>query len=211
MNRQQTNGFDADSEGSDCELVPNMNNTNQGQSSNDGNSKLPNVIFIEKFNCFCIFLASDCNGNPCSTSNIETVQSTSSNIPDTCHVKSPTTPIKQNMTLKRPRKQDSTKFNRSNRESKNCGIFYFKHSDTEPETGSGNNNGNDSSQDASEIYSEDDQWFYSNGQDQNGNSSAEIEGNLGDLSMAVNYDESIFIDTVESPAAQREVCYHKSI
>lgn len=140
-----------------------------------------------------------------STPNVETMmQPNPSNSP----MKSsslPTTPIKQNSALKRSRKPDSTKFNRSNREAKNCATFYFKHSDTEPETGSGNNNGNDwSSQDASEINSED-EWFYSNGQDQNGNGLIGDESNLQEISMQVNYNESVFVDTVDSPATQKEV------
>jgi hypothetical protein len=39
--------------------------------------------------------------------------------------------------VKRPKKVDISKFNKSNRKSKNCAIFYFKHMDTDTEN---NNN-----------------------------------------------------------------------
>lgn len=35
---------------------------------------------------------------------------------------------------KRTRQPDASKFNRSNRKSKNCATFYFKHSDTDGDT-----------------------------------------------------------------------------
>lgn len=113
----------------------------------------------------------------------------------------PSTPSKQSVVLKRPRKGDIIKFNRSNRKSKNCGEFYFKHSDTEPETGNTNmNNGNDwSSQDAnSEIYSEDDQWVYSNGNEINGNNelSEEVEG-LADASIQVHFNATVSEDAID--------------
>lgn len=131
----------------------------------------------------------------------------------------PPTPIKQMAGVKRQRKVDATKFNRSNRESKNCGTFYFKHSDTEPENGSTKNHGNDwSSQATSELCSEEDEWEYSKGSDVNGNPS---NGNddvldnehLDDLSIHVNANDSILFDTVDSPFAHKQVCYqfHHSI
>lgn len=131
----------------------------------------------------------------------------------------PPTPSKQVAGVKRQRKFDATKFNRSNRESKNCGTFYFKHSDTEPENGSSKNNGNDwSSQDAtSEMCSDEEEWEYSKGSDVNGNAS---NGNgdavdndqqpqqLEDLSIQVNVnDDSILIDTVDSPSAEKQVSF----
>lgn len=131
----------------------------------------------------------------------------------------PPTPSKQLAGVKRQRKVDATKFNRSNRESKNCGTFYFKHSDTEPENGSSKNNGNDwSSQDAtSEMCSDEEEWEYSKGSDVNGNAS---NGNgdagdndqqpqqLEDLSIQVNVnDDSILIDTVDSPSAEKQVSF----
>lgn len=123
----------------------------------------------------------------------------------------PPTPSKQIAGVKRQRKVDATKFNRSNRESKNCGTFYFKHSDTEPENGSSKTNGNDwSSQDATSELCSEGEWEYSKGSDVNGNSS---NGNddtvdnehLADLSIQVNANESILFDTVDSPFANKQV------
>lgn len=63
--------------------------------------------------------------------------------------------------VKRPKKIDISKFNRSNRKSKNCAIFYFKHSDTDGEP-----RGLSSSQ-GSEAFksegpsSEEDEWIFS--------------------------------------------------
>lgn len=121
-------------------------------------------------------------------------------------------PSKQVAGMKRPRKIDATKFNRSNRESKNCGTFYFKHSDTEPESGSLKNNGNDwSSQGAtSELCSEEDEWEYSKYNDINGNASNGNEvtidnDNLAEASMQVNANESVLLDTVDSPFANKQV------
>lgn len=124
----------------------------------------------------------------------------------------PPTPSKQMAGVKRQRKVDATKFNRSNRESKNCGTFYFKHSDTEPETSSIKHNGNDwSSQDAtSELCSEEEEWEYSKGSDVNGNTSNSHEDaldnhNSADLSMQVNVNDTALIDTVDSPFAHKQV------
>lgn len=41
--------------------------------------------------------------------------------------------VELNTVKKRPRKQDASKFNRSNRKSKNCAIYYFRHPDTDNE------------------------------------------------------------------------------
>lgn len=127
-------------------------------------------------------------------------------------------PNKQVAGVKRPRKGDATKFNRSNRESKNCGTFYFKHSDTEPESGSLKNNGNDwSSQGAtSEICSEEEEWEYSKYDDINGNASNENgntvdNDNLADVSIQVNVNESALLDTVDGSFANKQVCFDKWI
>lgn len=122
----------------------------------------------------------------------------------------PPTPSKQMAGVKRQRKVDATKFNRSNRESKNCGTFYFKHSDTEPETGSIKQN-DWSSQDAtSEVCSDEEEWEYSKGSDVNGNTSNSHEDtvdneHLADLSMQVNVNEKVLLDTVDSPFTDRQV------
>lgn len=125
----------------------------------------------------------------------------------------PPTPSKQMAGVKRQRKVDATKFNRSNRESKNCGTFYFKHSDTEPETGSIKHNSNDwSSQDATSELCSEEEWEYSKGSDVNGNRSNGHEDtldneNLADTSIQVNVNDSILIDTVDSPFANKQVKY----
>lgn len=114
--------------------------------------------------------------------------------------------MKQQTALKRPRKSDSSKFNRSNRKSKNCAIFYFKHLDTDPET---QQESGWTSQDAnSELCSEDDQWFFTNGNEANSTNElneTEIRNesqrnlDLTQLSMKVNCDGNISIDAVDSP------------
>lgn len=109
--------------------------------------------------------------------------------------------------MRRPRKNNTMKFNQSNRESNNLGVFYFKHSDTEPETGNGApNNANDwSSQDAnSEILSEDDQWVYSNGDDINGNAELnETDDTNGNVTQI--YVDGTTIDTVDCPPRMSQV------
>lgn len=129
----------------------------------------------------------------------------------------PATPCKQTAGVKRQRKVDATKFNHSNRESKNCGTFYFKHSDTEPETGGMQNNCNDcSSQDAnSEVYSED-EWVYKNGNDVNGNASTNSgsiidENNTTAMSMQVNIHDSLMVDTVDGQSIERKVSFRSDI
>ncbi|XP_058056763.1 klarsicht protein [Anopheles bellator] len=83
---------------------------------------------------------------------------------------------------KRSKVSDSSKFNRSNRKSKNCAIFYFKHLDTDSElnkesserTKSDESSSGGSASSPSASSSEgDDEWVYNNGGgaegDQNGN------------------------------------------
>jgi hypothetical protein len=48
-------------------------------------------------------------------------------------------PKLNNTIVKRPKKIDISKFNKSNRKSKNCAIFYFKHMDTDTENNNENN------------------------------------------------------------------------
>lgn len=121
----------------------------------------------------------------------------------------PPTPSKQMAGVKRQRKVDATKFNRSNRESKNCGTFYFKHSDTEPESGSIKHNDWSSQGATSEVCSEE-EWEYSKGSDVNGNTSNGHEDNgdnehLADSSIQINVNESVLFDTVDSPFANNHV------
>lgn len=121
----------------------------------------------------------------------------------------PPIPNKQMAGVKRQRKVDATKFNRSNRESKNCGTFYFKHSDTEPESGSIKQNDWSSQGATSELCSEE-EWEYSKGSDVNGNTSNGHEDTvdneqLADVSIQVNANDTILVDTVDSPFANKLV------
>lgn len=82
------------------------------------------------------------------------------------------------------------------------GVFYFKHSDTEPETGNGTNTANDwSSQEGnSELYSEDDQWVYSNGNDINGNAELnETEDGVDDITQICVNDNAVDMVDCSSP------------
>lgn len=156
--------------------------------------------------------SSDCNGDLNSDSvenqivpgpiTTTTISAESNSITASCSL--PTTPIKQQTALKRPRKSDSSKFNRSNRKSKNCAIFYFRHLDTDPETA----HEGWTSQDAnSELCSEDDQWFFTNGNDAQHQlddanemqNDSQQNCDLMQLSMKVNCGGDLTIDAVDSP------------
>lgn len=66
---------------------------------------------------------------------------------------------------KRQRQADSSKFNRSNRKSKNCAIFYFKHLDTDGENnqkGFSSQNESDCAFKSSEEQSSEDEWIFTN-------------------------------------------------
>lgn len=76
----------------------------------------------------------DCNGNASSFQSTITAQiSVTGNVAPVSPVASST--VASNTTppsaTKRFRQPDASKFNRSNRKSKNCATFYFKHSDTD--------------------------------------------------------------------------------
>ncbi len=99
--------------------------------------------------------------------------------------------------LKRPRNKDFSKFNRSNRKSKNCATFYYKHVDTDSEQNPANMNaiaGDEEQFVSSEATSEEETWDYTNanatemnGEDFNGNSLIEEdeEGENGARSITV--------------------------
>ena len=158
-----TNGFDADSEGSDCEIVPNGNNTIAETKMESGESCVVEAAFRLNLNAFSRSVTADYNGNPkCETfepienavllssmnGNLSKTTTTTTSLPITVG-QSPT------QATKRPRKVDSSKFNRSNRKSKNCAIFYFKHLDTDAET-THDTEGFSSHDGTSELCSEDD-------------------------------------------------------
>lgn len=124
----------------------------------------------------------------------------------------PTTPVKTSSALKRAHNADNpSKFNRSIRKSDLQAIYYFKHPDTESENGLAKSvHGDCSSQDAtSDIYSEDEQWVYSNGQPQCVPDEDELNGNvsfdLTNASMHVELNGSCAVDVVDSPAADAKV------
>uniref|UniRef100_A0A182JWQ3 Uncharacterized protein n=1 Tax=Anopheles christyi TaxID=43041 RepID=A0A182JWQ3_9DIPT len=82
-------------------------------------------------------------------------------------------PIGSSGKQKRPKVSDSSKFNRSNRKSKNCATFYFKHLDTDSElnkdsserTKSDASSPGTSSPSASSSEG-DDEWVYNNGEEE---------------------------------------------
>lgn len=61
---------------------------------------------------------------------------------------------------KRSRKVDISKFNRSNRKSKNCAIFYFRHLDTDGEQKGFSSQGSEAFK--SSEPSTDEEWYYTN-------------------------------------------------
>lgn len=205
----QANGFDADSEGSDYEIVPNVN------ANRNSEPKINMNLHVST--------SPDANGNPMpSTIAITAAATMATPINDVKKVVPASSPVKQSAALKRSHKAaDTSKFNRSNRESDHLATYYFRHPDTEPESGTNNGTGGDcSSQDAtSDVYSEDDQWFYTNGNDGNENADGnpaftansaqhEINGNesqnfdLTCVSMRVNCSDVIVVaDEVDSPTA----------
>lgn len=142
------------------------------------------------------------------TSELHTIPNAVHNIESTSTILS-STPIKQQVAIKRPHNVNSLQFNSSNRKSNSLGTFYYKHHDTD-------GGGDCSSQDAtSEVYSDDDQWEYKNGDERGKNAAEEDEEinanisqtlNLTHLSMKVNCNESISIDAVDSPII-KQVCF----
>lgn len=218
----QANGFDADSEGSDYEIMPNVNANRMSETLINMNQHVSS--------------SADANGNPptdalqAATPTAVQATTTTANTNEMKTASLPASPVKPSATLKRPHKSaDTSKFNRSTRESDHLATYYFRHPDTEPESGTNNGTGGDcSSQDAtSDVYSEDDQWFYTNGNDGNENADGnpafarnndqheidEINGNgsqsfdLTCLPMRVNYSGRITVpDEVDSPAVNGMVC-----
>lgn len=63
--------------------------------------------------------------------------------------------------VKRPKKIDISKFNRSNRKSKNCAIFYFKHSDTDGEPRELSSSQGSEAFKSEGPSSEEDEWTFS--------------------------------------------------
>lgn len=121
----------------------------------------------------------DVNGNTSPNNTSNNGLETSVTAVFSCSSLSPksTSPTKTNVACKRSRQTataDASKFNRSNRKSKNCAIFYFKHLDTDTENkddewssqvesdGVFNKSGIGTSEDEEEEEEEEDEWFYTN-------------------------------------------------
>lgn len=212
----KANGFDADSEGSDYEIVPNVNANRMSESIKMNTNQNGTT-------------AADANGNPI-LSMLASPASPMAGANEAKTASLPASPVKASATLKRPHKSaDTSNFNRSTRKSDHCATYYFRHPDTEPESGTNNGTGGDcSSQDAtSDVYSEDDQWFYTNGNDGNENADGnpalmsndaqhamdELNGNesqnfdLTCVSMRVNCSNVYAADEVDSPAANGMVSF----
>lgn len=183
--------------------------------------------------------SADTNGNPMppktvtsttTTTTAMTVTATTMTADEVKTASLPPSPVKASAALKRPHKAaDTSKFNRSIRESDHLATYYFRHPDTEPESGTNNGTGGDcSSQDAtSDVYSEDDQWFYTNGNDGNENADGnpafvpnnaphgidEHNGNesrnfdLTCVSMRVNCSDVTITDEVDSPTTNGMVSF----
>ncbi|XP_035909008.1 serine-rich adhesin for platelets isoform X2 [Anopheles stephensi] len=90
-------------------------------------------------------------------------------------------PIGSSGKQKRSKVSDSSKFNRSNRKSKNCATFYFKHRDTDSElnkdsserTKSDESSPGTSSPSASSSEG-DDEWVYNNGEEEDDDHGADL-------------------------------------
>lgn len=99
--------------------------------------------------------------------------------------------------IKRPRRKDFSKFNRSNRKSKNCATFYYKHVDTDSEQKNFNSAAsNDENFLSSEVTSEEESWDYTNA-----NATEINESDLNGNSMII--EEELVTDENERPLARR--------
>lgn len=128
----------------------------------------------------------DVNGNPTPINDtINNGLETSATAIFSCsqqHSPKSMSPTKTNVACKRSRQTataDASKFNRSNRKSKNCAIFYFKHLDTDTENkddewssqvesseGVFNKSTIGTSEDDEEE--DEDEWFYTNSEERKG-------------------------------------------
>ncbi len=122
----QTAGFDADSEGSDNEIDCQLSKAISVQALPIAPNHLVNQVdYQQAIEMDTTTTSADCNGN----SNFNGDSTATNDDLGKCVT---TPPVKSGAT-KRTRQPDASKFNRSNRKSKNCAIFYFKHLDTDGE------------------------------------------------------------------------------
>ena len=80
--------------------------------------------------------------------------------------------------IKRPRPKDFSKFHRSNRKSKNCAIFYYKHVDTDTDQLNGENEAEKPL--VSSEASEEEVWEYTDTSNDVSPLTPDKEGNIGD-------------------------------
>lgn len=138
IDSSQTAGFDADSEGSDNEATPKLTKAMSLQPLPIAQNSVNPVDHQQTIEMDTT--TADCNGN----SNYDDDSIARNELDQSVT----TTPVKSGAT-KRTRQPDASKFNRSNRKSKNCAIFYFKHLDTDGE----NKDWSSQASEASEVKS----------------------------------------------------------
>lgn len=149
--------FDADSEGSDYEIVPVVVTTSTGYSSSSiggapsttGSlqgipSHSPPTLLVNDDAQIMMETNVEHENNNLIDNNNDLSIITSKISPNTIITDTSSPPPFQlspqiiDTIVKRPNKKiDISKFNRSNRKSKNCAIFYFKHLDTDTEQRTG--------------------------------------------------------------------------
>ncbi|KAJ6632637.1 Klarsicht protein [Pseudolycoriella hygida] len=150
----QNAGFDADSEGSDNEIIPQLSKGTSLQllpqivkSTDQLANQVDQVVAMDT-------TTADCNGNSSYNDDVTTRNDASAQSIST-------TPVKSGAT-KRTRQPDASKFNRSNRKSKNCAIFYFKHLDTDGENKDWSSQASEASEAFKSTASSEDEWIFSN-------------------------------------------------
>ncbi|GAB0096851.1 hypothetical protein DMENIID0001_124230 [Sergentomyia squamirostris] len=169
----QAAGFEADSEGSDCEVTPKpaisslSSNSNSGtpfssltlpdlhhqQTSHQSQSQMPEATAVVDAAAGTMDIGVDVVDAGEMTKSLVTQVIVTPACPETPKsiTKSP---------QKRSRKVDISKFNRSNRKSKNCAIFYFRHLDTDGEQKGFSSQGSEAFK--SSEPSTDEEWYYTN-------------------------------------------------
>lgn len=186
----QAADFDADSEGSDYEIVPVVVTTSTGYSSSSiggGPSTTGSLQGIPSHSPPTLLVNDDIqvmmetnfehdNNNLIDNNNdlsiITTIESPQHIVTDNSSPPFQFSPQIIDTIVKRPNKKiDISKFNRSNRKSKNCAIFYFKHLDTDTEQRTGTEQSSQGSESAfrSDNPSSDDEWYYQTQQQNNHN------------------------------------------
>lgn len=198
----QANGSDADSEGSDCELVP--KEEDKGGIDTVIGEKAMEAAFEAAATSANVVVAggADSNGNP----NLEISKMTLvTNGNGQCNNGTgslPSTPLKESTPIKRQRQRraPNSKFNRSVVNSPNCATYYFKHADTDPSDAAVTDEWS-SSQEVSDSMSEQESWVYENGNgraDDDEVNENHISVNMAHLSMKVNCnDRSAAIDVID--------------